>query len=154
MRMIIVAVLALVFCASRGDAQSDVRLRVSAPVIQQGTVTGQLIRLDGDTLRLTSSNIPVSSIQSVDRSRGRARRLWFNIGGIAGLAIGYGIGAATGGEDNDAGGAKMALPVVMGLAGAVTGLLLAPERWERSAGSASRSRRWRRTRADRLLLRN
>ena len=102
------------------------------------SLTGNVLRLNADTLTITSSGeaplqIATSRLTSVEVSRGRNRVGWSLSGALIGGLAGGVLGGATGGRDDPTGlgaGAGFAAGGIIGLlSGAVLGAVVAPERW-------------------------
>ncbi len=117
----------------------DQRVRVAAPVVFTGKMTGRVVSPVGDTLFLKQNKvvrpIPVEAITEVEVSRGRNRLLWSFLGATAGFFVGGVLGGST---HNSTGSDYGALLGVIGgvtvgtIGGAVVGAIAAPERWKRT----------------------
>jgi hypothetical protein len=137
------ALAAALACAPRAHAQgaqealaAATRVRIAAD--SGHALTGNVLRLNADTLTITASAggplpIPLSRLTSLEVSRGRNRAGWSLGGALIGGLVGGVLGGASGGHDDPTGlgaGAGFAAGGILGLlSGAVVGALVAPERW-------------------------
>jgi hypothetical protein len=149
--------LALLYAAmpARGqvtEAQPGARVRLSAPGIVAGSYVGTVLAREPGTLRVGSPStppldVPIERITSLEISRGKSRAAGSGrgavIGGVIGLA--FGLAAAVSDADNrtyfnyDTGrrdtlsrGAIVGYVTFSGaVTGALIGLLVPKERWER-----------------------
>lgn len=112
--------------------------RVRVAVDSGRPLTGNVLRLDTDTITITASGdtplqIATSRLTSVEVSRGRNRAGWSLSGALIGGLAGGVLGGASGGRNDPTGlgaGAGFAAGGILGLlSGAVVGALVAPERW-------------------------
>lgn len=112
-------------------------LEISSPE----PLTGRLWHINGETyaLRVTGSNtlqkLPASRILWVDVSEGRSRIRWGMLGAGIGLLWGGLLGALTIGQDPQADIGALGGFLIGGIpaagAGAVVGVVSAPEQWRR-----------------------
>jgi len=111
------------------------RVRISAPSVSAQPLVGKLREVAADTVRLTIAKrgqvgIPVTAIQWVERSDGRAQQ-WIGLGAVAGAVIGGVIATKSSSGELDSIGTLIAYPFMGAVAGAAVGFLLAPQRWTR-----------------------
>ena len=134
------ALAAALACTPRLHAQDALaagsRVRVAAD--SGRSLTGNVLRLNADTLTITSSGeaplqIATSRLTSIEVSRGRNRVGWSLSGSLIGGLVGGVLGGASGGRDDPTGlgaGAGFAAGGILGLlSGAILGAVVAPERW-------------------------
>ena len=111
------------------------RVRISAPAVSAQPYVGKLREVATDTVHLAIAKgrqlaIPVTAIQWVERSEGRAQQ-WIGLGAVAGAVIGGVIATKSSSGELDSIGTLIAYPFMGAVAGAAVGFLLAPQRWTR-----------------------
>jgi hypothetical protein len=119
------------------------RVRLRAPGVVAGRYSGTVLSRTADTLVVARTGgapvrVPVSSLTSVEVSRGESRLMGAGKGALWGGAIGLGIGflAAAAGEEDDFDGDSDG-EVVIGSAlggaiwGVIIGAIVGSERWDR-----------------------
>ena len=134
--------------AAQGEAaprapEAGARVRVSLLAPPPERMVGRLRLLSPDTLVVglgggqADLSLPLASVASLERSRGRPRLLWTVLGTVAGAGAGVLAHRATREDDPaDIGGLRgtadgLEKTLVGALAGGVLGFVLAPERWSR-----------------------
>jgi hypothetical protein len=121
---------------------APVGTRVRVYDIAGAPITGTVWRIAPDTLSLVVHDlrvhVRVSQLVSVEASAGHDRVGWGLLGAGAGILAGGLLGAATMGQDSQAdlgaAGGFVAGGVLGAVAGALIGVVSAPERWRRIAG--------------------
>jgi hypothetical protein len=97
---LLLALLLLPMAAARAQPEAipvGARVRVRAPGVIGGRLTGPVVARTADTLTVrhpdaTWRAIPISAITSLERSLGRSRRAGLQHGVLRGAAIGLGLG--------------------------------------------------------------
>lgn len=136
------------YTLSQVQLPTGARVRVTAPTLLPERVVGRVIARTPDGLAISKDQgrVQVSfapeQIEMLEVSEGRQRLRWSVLGGLGGMVAGGSIGAWQGGR-NDPSGFGAALGLIGGsmvglLAGAISGAILAPERWERYLFSGTR----------------
>jgi hypothetical protein len=148
-RLRVVAVASLLpFATGRAQQLSELapgaRVRIQAPGVVAGRFTGTVLSRTADTLVVASSSsssarVPISSLTSVEVSRGRSR----SRGALKGVAWGAGIGLAIGlvaagsSSSSDYASGESDSELIVGATGggaiwgAIIGAIAGSEHWDR-----------------------